>query len=159
MRIHRNTAGSWYRVQQPLFVFQYALFNLFKTDHKRVEGCHCIAFFARTMILRMLCNACAMHVTDKVQCINKPKFQKKPTQCQFLNETNEQQEVVSCWGSLLVLLGYQLLFALMARLKLTLWHSVWWNYPFTKYKTIFIWVFLLQHPFKTNPTIFWSHLR
>ena len=47
----------------------------------------------------------------------------------------------------------------MARLTLTLLHSVWWNYPFTKGKTIFIWVFLFQHQFKTNPTIFESHLR
>ena len=36
---------------------------------------------------------------------------------------------------------------------------MWWKYPFTRGKTVFVWCFLFQHSVMTNPTIFWTLLR
>ena len=36
---------------------------------------------------------------------------------------------------------------------------MWWKYPFTRGKTVFVRCFLFQHPVMTNPTIFWTLLR
>ena len=47
----------------------------------------------------------------------------------------------------------------MARLKPLLYPIVGWNYPLTKGKTISVRVFRFQHPFTTNPSIFWILLR
>ena len=44
-------------------------------------------------------------------------------------------------------------------IETTLYHIVWRYYPLTKGKTIIVRVFLFQHPFLTNQTIFWTLLR
>ena len=36
---------------------------------------------------------------------------------------------------------------------------MWWKYPFTRGKTVFVRCFLFQHSVVTNPTIFWTLLR
>ena len=54
--------------------------------------------------------------------------------------------------------GFQSIFLSTAILKSPLYHIVWWNYPLTKGKTIFMRVFHFRHPFMTNPTIFWTLL-
>ena len=36
---------------------------------------------------------------------------------------------------------------------------MWWKYPFTKGKTVFVRCFLFQHSFMTNPAICWTLLR
>ena len=47
----------------------------------------------------------------------------------------------------------------MARLKRLKNHMVWWNYPLTRGKTIFVRGFFFQHPVITNTSIFWTLLR
>ena len=36
---------------------------------------------------------------------------------------------------------------------------MWWKYPFTRGKTVFVRCILFQHSVMTNPTIFWTVLR
>ena len=36
---------------------------------------------------------------------------------------------------------------------------MWWKYPITRGKTVFVRCFLFQHSVMTNPTIFWTLLR
>ena len=64
-----------------------------------------------------------------------------------------------CWGSLFGVWGFPIDIFVNCYIEIPQHHIVWWNYPLTKGKTIFVRVFLFRHPFTTNSTIFWTLLR